>query len=365
MANRGTRKALVNDNVFRSIKRACYAGLDSVRLRAEVAQRIAPAVAFDAYTFGTADPETGAINHHVAREIPTAMALAYAERLSAIEPVQRLQRARRGDTVVRVGEDSPEELAVQREFGFRSGTHIFMTTGGGIWGRLCLFREDAATAVVSREHALLKRLVPHLTRALHQATLIEDALRAPRSPDPHASVLVLDSAGHVVLRTPGSNAMLEDLADVGLASPEDVPMSVRACAALVDGSRAEGRLRAYGRSGRWYELTACAAEPDAQGRTLKVVTMRGLLPRERSTLLSEFYGFSPREREVITVIARGAAMKEIAASLGISPHTVREHLDRACEKAGVRGRKELIARLFFGVHDSHSEQSHDLPRLMT
>ena len=34
MANRSTRTALANDSVFRSITRACYAGLDSVRLRA-------------------------------------------------------------------------------------------------------------------------------------------------------------------------------------------------------------------------------------------------------------------------------------------------------------------------------------------
>ena len=41
------------DSVYRTVKRACYAGLDSVTLRREVATRIASAVAYDAYAFGT------------------------------------------------------------------------------------------------------------------------------------------------------------------------------------------------------------------------------------------------------------------------------------------------------------------------
>ena len=36
-----------------------------------------------------------------------------------------------------------------------------------------------------------------------------------------------------------------------------------------------------------------------------------------------------------------------AAQLGVSAYTVRDHVDHACEKVGVRGRKALLAKLFF------------------
>jgi hypothetical protein len=39
-----------------------------------------------------------------------------------------------------------------------------------------------------------------------------------------------------------------------------------------------------------------------------------------------------------------------ASRLGVSPYTVKEHLDRACEKIGTRGRKALVARLFVDAY---------------
>jgi DNA-binding CsgD family transcriptional regulator len=53
---------------------------------------------------------------------------------------------------------------------------------------------------------------------------------------------------------------------------------------------------------------------------------------------------------VAAACARGETTKEIAIALGISPHTVKEHLDRACEKVGARGRKALVARLFVDAY---------------
>ena len=63
----------------------------------------------------------------------------------------------------------------------------------------------------------------------------------------------------------------------------------------------------------------------------------------------------PVEGEVVAAVVRGEPTKCIAASLGISPYTVAEHLDRACAKVGVRGRKALVARLFLDGY--HAEAS--------
>lgn len=49
---------------------------------------------------------------------------------------------------------------------------------------------------------------------------------------------------------------------------------------------------------------------------------------------------SPREQEVLSLIATGSTNKEIAARLHLSPHTVKEHTSAIYRKLGVRNRAE-------------------------
>ncbi|QYM78251.1 response regulator transcription factor [Horticoccus luteus] len=51
-----------------------------------------------------------------------------------------------------------------------------------------------------------------------------------------------------------------------------------------------------------------------------------------------------REEEILDQLARGLAYKEIAAALGISPATVKNHLGRIYEKLAVRSRTEAAVR---------------------
>ena len=52
-------------------------------------------------------------------------------------------------------------------------------------------------------------------------------------------------------------------------------------------------------------------------------------------------GFTPREHEIISAIVNGAVNKEIAANLHISEDTVKHHLSKIFDKAGVSNRLEL------------------------
>jgi DNA-binding CsgD family transcriptional regulator len=61
------------------------------------------------------------------------------------------------------------------------------------------------------------------------------------------------------------------------------------------------------------------------------------------------YGLSPRERQVVTLVARGASTARIAAALHISEHTVQNHLSHVFDKVGVRDRRALVRRLFLDV----------------
>jgi DNA-binding NarL/FixJ family response regulator len=53
---------------------------------------------------------------------------------------------------------------------------------------------------------------------------------------------------------------------------------------------------------------------------------------------------SPREREVLALIARGATNKEIADDLFLSPHTVKDHTSSLYRKLDVRNRAEAVQR---------------------
>jgi DNA-binding NarL/FixJ family response regulator len=53
---------------------------------------------------------------------------------------------------------------------------------------------------------------------------------------------------------------------------------------------------------------------------------------------------SPREREVLVLLASGATNREIADKLHLSPHTVKEHTGKLYRKLDVRNRAEAVQR---------------------
>lgn len=100
-------------------------------------------------------------------------------------------------------------------------------------------------------------------------------------------------------------------------------------------------------------------ESEAFFRTLRGVS-RGEAPISRATatkILAEFArqtcrgagdasppgGLSPREQEVLEVLSRGATNKEIAASLGISGDTVKNHLKNILKKLHLGNRVQAAA----------------------
>jgi DNA-binding NarL/FixJ family response regulator len=52
---------------------------------------------------------------------------------------------------------------------------------------------------------------------------------------------------------------------------------------------------------------------------------------------------SKRETQILQKVAYGATTKEVAEELGISPHTVKTHLERVFEKLGASDRAQAVA----------------------
>ena len=55
---------------------------------------------------------------------------------------------------------------------------------------------------------------------------------------------------------------------------------------------------------------------------------------------------TPREKEVLELIAKGLLYKEIAEQLGISFHTVRQHIGKIYEKLHVQNKTEAINKVY-------------------
>jgi DNA-binding CsgD family transcriptional regulator len=70
--------------------------------------------------------------------------------------------------------------------------------------------------------------------------------------------------------------------------------------------------------------------------------------RELGTSMGAFrtrYRLSPRETEVVELVLLGCRNRDIAATLGTSPTTIKKHLTHVFDKVGVDTRTQLVARM--------------------
>jgi DNA-binding NarL/FixJ family response regulator len=67
----------------------------------------------------------------------------------------------------------------------------------------------------------------------------------------------------------------------------------------------------------------------------------GAVAQAESTALPD--GLTPREAEVLVLIAEGLSNQEIAERLVVSPATVKSHVNRVFAKAGVRDRAQAVS----------------------
>jgi DNA-binding CsgD family transcriptional regulator len=77
--------------------------------------------------------------------------------------------------------------------------------------------------------------------------------------------------------------------------------------------------------------------------------MTAQYPRTRKALSGRIvaqWRFTPAEARVVERLAGGLRTSDIAATLGVSIHTVRTQLKRAMRKAGVHTQAAMVAALY-------------------
>jgi DNA-binding NarL/FixJ family response regulator len=112
-------------------------------------------------------------------------------------------------------------------------------------------------------------------------------------------------------------------------------------AALVWASGVRGLLL------RDVDATTLALALPAVARGLVVcdtTLVAGLFPARQPPFMSSTEALTPREQEVLQLLAEGLPNKTIADRLRISEHTVKFHVNAILSKLGVQSRTEAVVR---------------------
>jgi two-component system, NarL family, nitrate/nitrite response regulator NarL len=135
--------------------------------------------------------------------------------------------------------------------------------------------------------------------------------------------------------------------DVGAGGAEGVRASPAPVVALAaDERQAADALRAGARGalfrGAAAEVVAAALVSAARGLTVLDPDLAGEFVRPPAAAPHE--PLTPREREVLALLAEGLPNKGIAARLAISEHTAKFHVNAILGKLGVESRAEAIVQ---------------------
>ena len=88
-------------------------------------------------------------------------------------------------------------------------------------------------------------------------------------------------------------------------------------------------------------------EPDELVARVRAVLRRMHAPGgEEAAAASNAFNLTPREREILSLLARGLTQDQIAEQLVIAPKTVATHIERILGKLGVQSRAQAVAIAF-------------------
>ena len=135
-------------------------------------------------------------------------------------------------------------------------------------------------------------------------------------------------------------------------APDVVLMDVRM--PVMDGIRATARLQEAPRAPRVLVLTTFdldehvydALAPAASGFLLKDVIAEFARIRPRAPARGRLGELTPRETDVLRLLAEGLSNPELAERLGVGEETVKTHVSRILSKLGLRDRTQAVVMAY-------------------
>ena len=283
--------AAAEREAYRSVRRACDAGLDSTALRVELTRRVRRLIPAEASYFGSVNRSTALLDDLVGEDASAGIEWDLVEASYSATDAERAIDLARSGQVVDTGASAGMSTWM-RDAGFGRQLRAAFAVGQEPGGVFLALRERRSRAFGEHDTAFLRRIAPHVARALRRAALV-DAARvtgladlAPndtRSADPVPGVVVIDDRWRITQSTRAAEAQLADLADASDATSAPTTAIVdflrrhRAARGATDVSF----LSVPGRSGRWYTLRAALTEPDEVGRSSTVLIIAPANTRRR------------------------------------------------------------------------------------
>jgi DNA-binding CsgD family transcriptional regulator len=317
----------------------------------EIVGRIIGVIETDAFFAGATDPDTGlCLGAGMAYNLAEGVCHPFWEHeflipdynkfadLTPADPVGDLREAT-GGRLSRSARYRALNAISDLEDELRATLHA----GGRSWGNLQLNRLTGGAPFSETDRTFLRAAAPLAGAALRRALLEEPAHTDPsRGP----GVVILDESGAVISATAEADAWLEELAEGWRKYPINInihpELLMLSLATLTEPVARTRRVRLRTANGTW--LVAHASPLAGSGQVALV--LEPAKASEIAPIVVEAYGLTPREVEVTRLIARGLSTDEIASTLFLSRHTIRDHLKAIFEKVGVSSRGELTSRLF-------------------
>lgn len=345
------------------VERLGRTGLTGPALLRPLAAQLRAAMPCQALLLLRTDPTTVLPTDGVAQELPPGICRPFWDNelleddlnkfvvlARAAPPVASLHAATGGDL-----SQSRRCVTLYRGLGVSDELRAsFTSRDGSCWGIAQLIRTGGATFTAD-ERALLAGAARAVAAVLRSR--FTDPQPGPAGPagpagwDRGPAVVILDRSGEIDSITPEARRWLAELADGSSTGMVPVPEPVyavagRARAARAGMGRAPASAQVRTATGDWLQLHAsCLDRPGDPGEAVAVV-LTPAQPPDLVPLLALGYRLTHREQEVLQFLARGMTTAEMTQRLGISPHTVRDHLKALFGKVGVRSRAQLVARIF-------------------
>ncbi len=274
----------------------------------------------------------------------------FADLAYARDPVASLDQVSSGERT-----SSARWRDIMAPLGLGDELRVALRVDGTVWGFLCLHR-SGATGFTDAEMTLVRKVAPHAAEAMRRAAALagNSSMPAPEQ----AVILVAD---RTVLAVGG--AVEEIDADGALVVGGELPLPLaavvrRLVAIEADptmGGEATGAdappavIRMTTRRGTLVAVHAARLQ-DASGDGPIVLTIASAAPAERSSLLLAAHGLTPAQRRVANLVLQGRTTGQIVVTLGISAHSVQDHLKAVFDKVGVRSRRELVSAMLHPTH---------------
>ncbi len=348
---------LMGQRVLRDVEVLARAGLDLESFLGEALSSLARAVPYVAACAATVDPSTLLLTS----TYKFGDLLGRDEHdhewglieFGAAEPTSFTELAHRAVPAAAVRAQTPDSARLNDflvpRYDFRDELRLVLRDRGQAWGGLAFFRGPGDAGFDAADVELLASLSESMSVGVRVGMLSRLASSSAVTASGPA-VIVVGPDDEIRQQSLGAEQRLADLmTHEGGVSPAGI------VAALVGAARryARGeisrppRSRVRSRSGMWLVLHASPmiSRDGAVGDV--VVTIDEARPPEIVPLVVAAFDLTPRERDVTEKVLQGLDTKEIAASMHLSTYTVQDHLKAVFDKASVRSRRELIARVYF------------------